>query len=132
MTNKDLKDNEVYYDKWRTGMGIYEGIYKIKSLTDKDKYGNFKISSIIYITEKGFYTNRRIAATNLENLRLATEEEKQWLNKCIELNKYIPKEEAVDTIIDDTTYTLKQIEAALSKYDKEDVKDILDAIKKHK
>lgn len=51
-----------------------------------------------------------------------------------QFKKYVLKEN-VETkpIIEDTSvYTLKQIEAALYKFDKEDIKDILDAIKKHK
>jgi len=51
-----------------------------------------------------------------------------------QFKKYVLKEdiEIKPEVVDNSVYTLKQIEAALYKFDKEDIKDILDAIKKHK
>ena len=51
-----------------------------------------------------------------------------------QFKKYVLKEnvDIKPEVIDNSVYTLKQIEAALYKFDKEDIKDILDAIKKHK
>lgn len=80
-------------------------------------------------------------------LILASEEDKKWLNKCIESDNFISKEEAleedfvlskkqyreeyVSNIIDNTLFSLEDIKNRLKKYyDTEDVKDIIESIEK--
>lgn len=54
----------------------------------------------IGITNNGgdwkYYPNNQFSCTS--NLRLATLEEKQWLETCIKANKYIPKEQALKEV----------------------------------
>lgn len=50
------------------------------------------------IKESGYFGNTNKWSCD-KNIRLATPEEKHWLNECIRLNKFITKEEAMTTFI---------------------------------
>jgi hypothetical protein len=85
LRKEDLKVGEVYLFKY----SAVSFINKIKDLT------SCKCFSLD--TDEKKYRDLDYFGDSAE-ITLATDEEKQWLNKCIELNKYIPKEEALKPI----------------------------------
>lgn len=94
-TNDTLKVGEIYYvdDKsgfWMIGEAITEGVKEI------DGYYRSKAT---FISSNSFlYKNKwsyKSANNNNRTFRLATSEEKQWLQACIKADKFISKEEAL-------------------------------------
>ena len=79
---EDLVDGKVYYGKC---FG-YDYLFISNS--------NLNIKEHLNIT-RGNLLLRGTFSIDLNNLRLATPEEKQWLEACIKANKFIPKEEAL-------------------------------------
>lgn len=86
MNKKDLKNGEIY---------VYQE--RFINLIDIDPTFMTNIKCYI-ILDSGQYCNTR-SNNGTENIRLATPEEKHWLNKCIELNRSIKKEDALKDFI---------------------------------
>lgn len=88
MNKQDLKVDDYYYAEYShttmPGFCIVKGTRNINRPN-------------LYTEDKQFYMKNNCMAS--QNIRLATPEEKHWLDKCIELNKFITKEEAMKSFI---------------------------------
>jgi len=98
MNKQDLKVGEYYcwnYDYYSSNDRLI--INKIQSLDQND----IRVKHWIASSGTSYYneSNKGIQCNACTNIRLATPEEKHWLNKCIELNKFITKEEAMESFI---------------------------------
>lgn len=87
MTFEELNDNDYYYAE-------YSSIPHQSYCIIKGKNG----------ARPGLYTGQQMYSTFNgwgadKNIRLATTEEKHWLDECIRLNRYISKEEAMNTFV---------------------------------
>lgn len=91
MNREDLKQGEYYFND--TGMSdvvfIYNDIVSIYSI--KAHY----YLQIIRPNTSGYF--KKDVQIGCQNIRLATPEEKHWLDECIRLNKFITKEVAMET-----------------------------------
>ena len=81
MDAKDLIIGEIYYH-------INNHIFKILSIQ-----GDRIQASYIYKNVFTHYTNYFANTITATDFRKATQEEKQWLEACIEANKFIPREQ---------------------------------------
>jgi len=91
MTYRDLIPGEIYYCTYELGLSY---LNKIK---DKD------CNIIAYIdTKSNIYTKG--GSCNSLDCRLATIEEKQWLEVCIKANKFIPKNEIIFDLKKESQY----------------------------
>jgi hypothetical protein len=87
---EDLVEGEVY--STISNIGNYS---LFKCSKSKSRYYSF------FISDNGFYdkTNNNWNGSNIEkNLKLASPEEKKWLEACIKADKFISKEEALKPI----------------------------------
>jgi hypothetical protein len=123
---KDFKRYEYFLIKdsgWFVGNGIYS---KLKEITVSDILGDNKKQNVVlvdggyYVVElygsiyllkfvgdgsncdniqdwKNFHINGKFNDYNWDFSRLATPEEKQWLNCCIESGRFVSKEEALSS-----------------------------------
>jgi len=81
LTYENLVEDEYYYTHHSS---FYGYIFKYK------KSGSFNIHRNEFFKGGDFYSKN----TN-NNLRLATDEEKEWLEACIKADRFIPKEEVM-------------------------------------
>lgn len=82
---KNLVKGEIYYLKETQGDSYI--------FTDSD---TFEYCKYIFINQDDFCIEGDFSTDcGIELLRVATQEEKDWLNACIKANKFIPKEEAL-------------------------------------
>lgn len=96
MNESELKKGE-YYTSGDIKRSNCEDVY----IWICNSNGNTNHSSRIYIGENTADSNRfaKVGEHCWNQHRLATPEEKHWLNKCIELNKFISKEEAMKSFV---------------------------------
>lgn len=86
MKSKDLIKGEIYYCKENPGWNDASYIFK----NDGENKGiSIKI-------EKEYFSLYGDYFTNFKDHRLATYEEKRWLEECIKQNKWIPKPKELD------------------------------------
>ena len=92
MNKQDLIKGEYYYAEYDKTLQM-PGFCII--LTGENN--SFRNSKGIYTEFFSYYKENSFETS--KNIRLATSEEKHWLSKCIELNKFISKEEAMKSFI---------------------------------
>lgn len=90
MTIKDLKKGEYYHADYDNLVFIYSGLNTFNEIRYSYKCQIYRGDNIYHINNS-FGRGGKMEKT----LKLATEEEKHWLNKCIEANKFISYEEAI-------------------------------------
>lgn len=107
MNKSELISGEYYYAEYCSGF------YAIIKCSNS---GDFTISSGLSSHELYFLSNNWSCN---KNIRLATANEKHWLNECIRLNKFITKQEAMKTFPDairiDTEDQLKYVNKKVNK-----------------
>jgi len=91
MNREDLKQGEYYFND--TGMSDIVFIYN-------DIISRYSIKAHYYLqiirpSTRGWF--KKDVQISCQNPRLATPEEKHWLDECIRLNKFITKEVAMET-----------------------------------
>jgi hypothetical protein len=84
---EDLVEGEIYSSINN------DGLYVFKCRESKSNKYSYRIESTSFERNYCFGRNRTIE----QNLKLATPEEKQWLETCIAADKFIPKEQALKT-----------------------------------
>lgn len=89
----DFLEEELEFDTKKLIIG--EIYYKHNFIFDHVSKINYsRNNTAISITEKAFFNkNAAMSAYNEKPERLATDEEKKWLNTCITQDKFIPKED---------------------------------------
>lgn len=91
MNKEDLKQGEYYFKD----TGLSDVVFIHNDITTESSIkANYYLQ---VIRSSNSYYFEKDVQLSCNNLRLATPEEKHWLNKCIELNKFISKEEAMKT-----------------------------------
>lgn len=85
-----LQDGEIYY--WETT----DKVTYLDKLV-KAENGYFNTCANIDIFKKTFSPDKeQLSVDSMKNLRIATLEEKQWLNDCINANKFVNKENTMN------------------------------------
>lgn len=102
----DLKEGEIYFADKCYDSGI-EHIFKLKNAKYNSKFAGYQLygQNIEINYQYGKVYNHRYEGgvygyfwyDGCVKIRHATQEEKDWLNACIEANEFIPKEEALKT-----------------------------------
>lgn len=94
MELKDLKKGIIYYN---TAFGKN---YIFKLIRDATGNIDHQIFDKCHFTSGGSFGNSEV----LRDIRLATEQEKQWFLACEQANKFIPKEEALKSFKQETKF----------------------------
>lgn len=95
---EDLVEGEIYYCSYLNKDDPQASyVFKYKCKSNKNNRNPHWIDTFEQITKGGYFeTNGSFANKDYTNyLRLATQEEKDWLNYCIKVNKFVPKDEAL-------------------------------------
>lgn len=87
---EDLKEGEYYHSDYDNLVFIFDGLDKYNQIKYKVKCQIFNNKNY-FIENDSFGRGGKIEKT----LKLATKEQKHWLNECIKVNKFIPYEEAM-------------------------------------
>lgn len=116
MNKQDLIKGEYYVGTY-IGNTTSEFIWKCYT----DKSFNYEFRIITNWSENLSFVKYGTHSWN-DNIRLATPEEKHWLDECIRLNKFITKEEAIKSFIPEyVKCILKHEEPAGKIYDTKDI-----------
>lgn len=94
----NLDINKIYYSEYIEGdFAIIKPVYS---------YGFNGATGLYYKSDnvQDFYRVNSFSCN--KNTRVATIEEKQWLEACIEANKYISKEEALKNFNNINNYSI--------------------------
>ena len=84
---------------------VYFNLFNMESLIYNEYYTDEDVIFIAPTTKSGIrkstisYCKSNHWSLSYEKLRIATPEEKHWLNECIRLNKYISFDEAMKTYV---------------------------------
>lgn len=91
MNKEDLKQGEYYFKD----TGLSDVVFIHNDITTESSIkANYYLQ---VIRSSNSYYFEKDVQLSCNNLRLATPEEKHWLNECIRLNKFITKQEAMKT-----------------------------------
>lgn len=97
LTVNDLVKGEIYYSNSNHNNDYYF-IFKFDRLgngIDAEKDYIYTKYQLGYFNHEYFFDKEGLNSAHHANLRLATSEEKQWLEVCIKANKFIPKEKVL-------------------------------------
>lgn len=87
LTRKDLENNKYYFYSYGPGY-----IVKIRDNTDERNIASASVS------KDRFILNKKNFSFLEGDFRPATQEEKNWLDACIQANKFIPFDEVNQSI----------------------------------
>lgn len=101
MEIKDLKEGEIYNSDCNNENN-YNGSYLFMYNSTLNKYNYIGYNYSINTSEKAGNNFNKLSYHGWKkDIKLATPEQKHWLNECIKADKYISYEEAMKTFVKD-------------------------------